>query len=62
MLTRGPVFRVGHDRHVMSYAIAGGEQYNMVITHPTEALDQSEKPMSEVLDRMKSYYAGWDPR
>jgi hypothetical protein len=46
----------------MSYAIAGGQKYNMVITHPIDAVDQSEKSMSEILDQMKAYYAGWDPR
>lgn len=56
---------MGHDRHIMSYAIAGGQQYNMVITHPTEAVEEvgsSTKPMSEILDQMRSYYADWDPR
>jgi hypothetical protein len=45
----------------MSYAIAGGQKYNMVITHPIESIDQTGKPMLEVLSQMKSYYAGWDP-
>jgi hypothetical protein len=46
----------------MSYAIAGGQQYNMVITHPVSATHQPDKPMSQILEEMKSHYKGWDPR
>lgn len=46
----------------MSYAIAGGEQYNMVIAHPSNTVGPPGQPMSEVLARMRAYYEGWDPR
>jgi hypothetical protein len=48
----------------MSYAITGGRQYNMVITHPvndSETVGESGPPMSDILDKMKAYYEGWDP-
>jgi hypothetical protein len=46
----------------MSYAIAGGERYNMVLTHPRH-LDQSRELTSlEILVEMKATYSTWDPR
>jgi hypothetical protein len=45
----------------MSYAISGGERFNVVVTHPNEPEDAKEKPMDEVLERMRSFFAGWDP-
>ncbi|KAH8810823.1 hypothetical protein F5884DRAFT_875731 [Xylogone sp. PMI_703] len=52
---------VGDDRHVMSYAIAGGESYNLVLTHPYDNIDKEHTPMSEILQKMRSHYNGWDP-
>ena len=44
----------------MSYAIAGGERFNLVLTHPADQEDV-DLPMSQVLDKMRQHYAGWDP-
>lgn len=54
--------RVGHDRHVMAYMISGGEQFNVVLTHPQDQEADMDKPMPLVLEEMRSYYQGWDPR
>ncbi|KAL3479834.1 hypothetical protein BJX99DRAFT_255270 [Aspergillus californicus] len=51
---------IGHNLHVMSYAIAGGEQYNLVLTHPTSP-EIRNRPATEILDEMRSSYQGWDP-
>lgn len=52
--------RVGHNRHVMAYAIAGGERYNMVLTHP-EPSSTIQNLSSDGLTQMKSQFNGWDP-
>lgn len=55
-------FRVGDDRHVMSYAIAGGERYNLVLTHPQGSDQLRELTSYEVLADLRAHYEGWDPR
>ncbi|EXJ56370.1 uncharacterized protein A1O5_12637 [Cladophialophora psammophila CBS 110553] len=52
---------VGHDLHVMSYAIAGGERFNLVVTHPQNPKEATEQPLSRILEEMRSHYVGWDP-
>ncbi|OAP59252.1 hypothetical protein AYL99_06550 [Fonsecaea erecta] len=52
---------VGHDLHVMSYAIAGGERFNLVVTHPQSRHGAAEKSMPQILEEMRSRYVGWDP-
>ena len=46
----------------MSYSIAGGETYNLVITIP-EPHDPSEWDVddSSSIEKMQSYFQGWDP-
>ncbi|KAK0760489.1 hypothetical protein N5P37_006683 [Trichoderma harzianum] len=51
---------VGHNRHVMAYPIAGGERYNMVLTHP-EPSSTIQNLSSDGLTQMKSQFNGWDP-
>ncbi|OAL36219.1 hypothetical protein AYO20_04377 [Fonsecaea nubica] len=52
---------VGHNLHVMSYAIAGGERFNLVVTHPQNHHEGPEQTMPQVLEKMRAQYAGWDP-
>ena len=53
---------VGHDRHVMTYLIAGGKTFNMVLSHPAgdQAIESNLTP-DEILEDMRDNYAGWDP-
>jgi hypothetical protein len=46
----------------MSYAIAGGERYNMVLTHSRKPDEFKEPSSDEVLAEMREVYSGWDPR
>lgn len=52
--------RIGEDRHVMTYCIAGGTSFNMVLSHPDKgdpALFGSEEDM---LADMRAEFQGWD--
>ncbi|KAF2453195.1 hypothetical protein BDY21DRAFT_388240 [Lineolata rhizophorae] len=55
---------IGPDRHVMTYGVANGERFNMVLSHP-EHRDPSTWPIA---DRhadcadMRRHFAEWDPR
>jgi salicylate hydroxylase len=48
-------------RHVMSYTIAGGKSFNMVLSHP-ETTDPSTWKQDTVLEDMKFFFEGWDFR
>ncbi|KAL2835281.1 hypothetical protein BDW59DRAFT_156097 [Aspergillus cavernicola] len=52
---------LGHNLHVMSYAIAGGERYNLVLTHPTLPNQIQNISSADILNEMRSSYDGWDP-
>jgi salicylate hydroxylase len=52
---------VGDMRHVMSYTIAGGKSFNMVLSHP-ETSDPSTWKQETALADMKQHFEGWDPR
>jgi len=52
--------RVGDASHVMSYSIAGGKIFNLVLTHPEKA-DPSAWTHEDHLEKMKAQYIGWDP-
>ncbi|KAF2436269.1 FAD/NAD(P)-binding domain-containing protein [Tothia fuscella] len=52
---------IGDMRHVMSYSIAGGGSFNMVLSHP-ESSDPSTWKQETALADMKSHFEGWDPR
>ena len=54
------VTRIGEERHVMSYSIAGGKSFNMVLAHP-ESLDPSTWNQKTVIEDMKKHFEGWDP-
>lgn len=53
--------RIGKDRHVMTYCIAGGQAFNMVLSHPDR--DGSAPPSAEkdMLEAMKKEFEGWHP-
>lgn len=53
---------VGPDRHVMSYLIAGGGTFNLVLSHPApDDQDGANIPLDQILNEMRRNYEGWDP-
>ena len=44
----------------MSYTIAGGKSFNMVLAHP-EASDPATWNQETVIEDMKKHFDGWDP-
>jgi salicylate hydroxylase len=54
---------IGEGRHVMTYTIASGKSFNMVLSH-RDASDPGTWPTEpeECLAQMRSYYVDWDPR
>ncbi|KAK1579950.1 FAD binding domain-containing protein [Colletotrichum navitas] len=53
---------VGEDRHVMTYTIAAGQSFNMVLSH-RDHRDPStwqEKTQAEILREMRAEFQGWD--
>lgn len=55
---------IGDMRHVMTYTIAGGKSFNMVLSHPdrTDPAGWTQRSPSEILSDMRSHFQGWDPR
>ncbi|GME64818.1 hypothetical protein GTA08_BOTSDO07426 [Neofusicoccum parvum] len=52
---------IGEGRHCMTYCIAGGKTFNMVLSHP----DSSDTPTGTsetVLQDMRTHFEGWDAR
>jgi len=45
----------------MTYSIAGGKSFNMVLSHPSDT-DPSTWCQDTVLDEMKQHFSDWDPR
>jgi salicylate hydroxylase len=45
----------------MTYSIAGGKSFNMVLSHPSDT-DPSTWKQETAVEDMKSHFAGWDPR
>ncbi|KAM3070208.1 hypothetical protein ACMFMG_003753 [Clarireedia jacksonii] len=52
---------IGEDRHVMTYTIAAGESFNMVLSHVDTSDPSTWRPENAVKD-MQGYFEGWDPR
>ncbi|KXH65561.1 FAD binding domain-containing protein [Colletotrichum salicis] len=53
---------IGEDRHVMTYTIAAGESFNMVLSH-RDSRDPStweQKTQAEILEEMRAEFRGWD--
>lgn len=47
-------------RHAMTYTIAGGKTFNMVLSHP-ETDDPETWDQTKALESMKQHFRGWDP-
>jgi len=45
----------------MTYTIAAGKSFNMVLSHP-ESLDPSLWQQGTELEDMRKHFDGWDPR
>jgi salicylate hydroxylase len=54
-------FRLGDMRHVMSYTIAAGKSFNLVLSHPDDS-DSDTWDQSTALEDMKAQFTGWDPK
>ena len=52
---------VGPERHVMTYTIAAGKSFNMVLSHVDHTDPSTWKPENAVAE-MKEYFRGWDPQ
>ena len=52
---------IGEDRHVMTYTIAAGESFNMVLSHVDRSDPSTWKPENAVKD-MQAEFEDWDPR
>lgn len=53
--------RIGEDRHVMTYCIAGGQALNMVLSHPDRDAADAPGADEDVLEKMKKEFEGWHP-
>jgi len=51
---------IGEDRHVMTYTIAAGTSFNMVLSHVDSTDPSTWKPENATRD-MRQYFSGWDP-
>ena len=52
---------IGPDRHVMSYCIAGGSSFNMVINYVDHS-DPSTWQKGKEIEEMRAVFHGWDPK
>ena len=52
---------MGPGRHIMSYSIAGGKSFNMVLSY-YDRTDPSSWTQDTALEDMRQQYAGWDPK
>lgn len=48
-------------RHIMTYTIAGGRSFNIVLNHPDDTDPSTWNPDSAVED-MKEHFRDWDPQ
>jgi salicylate hydroxylase len=55
---------IGDMRHVMTYTIAGGRSFNMVLSHPdrSDPAAWNQQSPDKILSDMQSHFSGWDPR
>ncbi|KAJ4395065.1 hypothetical protein N0V91_011094 [Didymella pomorum] len=51
---------IGGDRHVMTYTIAAGESFNMVLSHVDHS-DPATWVNKLFKEEVKNEYYGWDP-
>ncbi|KAL7919622.1 hypothetical protein ACQKWADRAFT_315556 [Trichoderma austrokoningii] len=52
---------IGPERHVMTYTIASGKSFNMVLSHIDHSDPSTWRPETAI-DDMRSYFKGWDPK
>lgn len=52
---------IGENRHVMTYTIAAGKSFNMVLSHVDKTDPATWKPETAVAD-MRKEFSGWDRR
>ncbi|KAF2801272.1 salicylate hydroxylase [Mytilinidion resinicola] len=52
---------IGEDRHVMTYTIAGGKSFNMVLSH-VDRSDPATWRADTAIEDMHKYFHDWDPR
>ncbi|KAI1874299.1 uncharacterized protein JN550_002878 [Neoarthrinium moseri] len=52
---------IGEDRHIMTYTIAGGNSFNMVLSHK-DLSDPSTWVQESAVENMKKEFSGWDPK
>jgi salicylate hydroxylase len=54
---------IGEGRHVMTYPIAGGKTFNLVLSHPYDSSKSNSlaPTAAEVEAEMLQNYKGWDP-
>lgn len=48
-------------RHIMTYTIAGGKFFNIVLNHPDDA-DPSTWNQDSAIEDMKEHFRDWDPQ
>ena len=55
---------IGDMRHVMTYTIAGGKSFNMVLSHPdrSDPATWNQQPPDKILSDMRSHFQSWDPK
>jgi salicylate hydroxylase len=53
--------RIGHNKHVMSYTIASGTSFNMVLSHVDHSDPEGWTDATAIQD-MRENFADWDPR
>ncbi|KAH0527335.1 hypothetical protein TsFJ059_002347 [Trichoderma semiorbis] len=52
---------IGPERHVMTYTIASGKSFNMVLSHIDHSDPSTWRPETAI-DDMRAYFEGWDPK
>ncbi|KAK7228809.1 hypothetical protein V2G26_000979 [Clonostachys chloroleuca] len=52
---------IGEDRHVMTYCIAGGKSFNMVLSH-VDRTDPATWASRDAVKEMRVQFENWDPR
>ncbi|ROV90991.1 hypothetical protein VSDG_07660 [Cytospora chrysosperma] len=52
---------IGDERHAMTYCIAGGQSFNMVLSHPDKINQKLPEGEDEILANMRREFEGWDP-
>lgn len=54
--------RIGDERHAMTYCIAGGQSFNMVLSHPDKGDLSIPNSDDEILANMRKEFEDWDPQ